>query len=170
MARECAAVCVAVFAIALVPGCSLILNFSDKDAPHDAPFDTPWTSAECMYGEPNQTPQTAFMITPGTDTGPAAICPGNTGSYYKFAVPSTATTVTVSITFASSIGDLCLILDDALGNELASSRGFGNGQQIVCPGFSPPCEALAAGNYLFEVEPATIGTTNYYSFSVAIAQ
>jgi hypothetical protein len=164
MARELAALCL----LSLVSGCSLILNFNDNAAPHDAPYDTPYTTAECNYGEPDQTPQTAHKITPGTDTGPAAICTGNTGSYYEFAVPSGTTSVSVSITFTSSVGDLNLVLDDMNGDELASSEGFGNGQQIVCPAFSPPCETLAAGNYLFEVTPAVPGATNFYSFAVKL--
>ena len=164
MHRECAVACLLVFA----PGCSLILNFSESAAPHDAPYDAPYNAAECAYGEPNQTPQTAFKITPGVDTGPAAICPGNTGSYFAFAVPAGTNTVTVALTFTSVNGDLNLILDDASGTELATSLGFGNGQQIVCPAFSPPCSALAAGNYLFEVTPAVPGATNDYTFSVTL--
>jgi hypothetical protein len=154
--------------IVLAPGCSLALSFSESAAPHDAPYDAPYTAAECAYGVPNQTPQTAFKITPGVDMGPAAICPGNTGSYYAFAVPTGTNTVTVATTFTSAIGDLNLILDDAGGGEIATSSGFGDGQQIVCPGSSPPCVALTPASYLFEVVPAVPGATNFYTFNVTL--
>ena len=169
MAREFGAP-LAIALAALLPGCSLILDFSDSAAPHDAPSDVPYTAAECSYDEPNDSFATAAMIAPGTDTGPAAICPGTTPDedWYKFAVPSTATTVTVAIQFKNALGDLDLELYDMTGALVARSFGFNDGETIACPGSSPPCTALTAGTYAFRVYPATPGQVNGYMFSVAI--
>ena len=156
------------------PGCSLILDFSDSAAPHDAAIDTPYTKDQCAYDEPNDTIDAAAVIMPATDMGPAAICPTTTGTddldYYKFTVPAGTNTVTVQLTFTDAIGDLDLALFDATGTMKAQSRGFGDGEKIVCPnpaGTTPLCPALTAGSdYIFEVLPGIAGATNFYSFSV----
>jgi hypothetical protein len=161
--------------LATIPGCSFILDFSDSAAPHDAPFDAPYTPDQCAYDEPNDTPDQAVAIAPGVDTGPAAICPSASGvddaDYYKFSVPAGTSTVKVSITFTNSLGDLDLKLFDPTQTTVAQSRGFGDGESITCPnapGSSPLCPALASGVYTFEVFPATPGTTNAYSFAVSL--
>ena len=48
---------------ASLSGCSFILDFSDKAGVHDASIDGPYTAAECAYKEPNDTPDTAAVIT-----------------------------------------------------------------------------------------------------------
>jgi hypothetical protein len=151
----------------------LLLDFSNSAAPHDASIDTVYTADECAYGEPDDSPAMAFPIVPGVDTGPAAICPTPSGGddldYYKFAVPAGTNTVTVQLMDDDMIGDLDLKLLDVTGaTTISQSRGFTGGETIVCPGTSPPCVKLAAGDYLFEVFPATPGVTNFYSFSVTI--
>jgi hypothetical protein len=159
--------------LACVPGCSLLLSFSDNEIPKDAPIDGPFTADECAYDTPNGTFATAATITAGVDTGPAAVCAPPSGQteddhYYKFTVPMATTTVTVSITFQNSIGDLDLKLFDSTATMIAGSFGFGDGETITCPGASPPCSMLAAGDYVFEVEPATPDQENQYTFAVAI--
>jgi hypothetical protein len=158
-------------ALATSSGCSLILDFNT----HDAAIDTPYTPAECAYDEPNDTFDTAATIVPGTDTGPAGICPTTTGQddndFYKFTVPAGTNSVTVQITFTNSAGDLDLKLLDAAQTQVAQSRGFTDGEMITCPnapGTSPLCAKLAAGTYVFEVFPATPGATNAYTFSVTV--
>jgi hypothetical protein len=158
-----------------LPGCSLILDFSDKAAPKDAAVDSPFPGDECAYGEPNDMVVDAFPITPGTDTGPAAICPNGTGTddldYYKFTVPAGTTTTTVTVDFTNARGDLDLKLYDATGTMLAQSRGFTDEEKIVCPNppsTTPLCGALAAGDYVFEVFPAVPGATNDYTFAVTL--
>ncbi|HTR51511.1 MAG TPA: hypothetical protein VMJ10_12435 [Kofleriaceae bacterium] len=170
MARESG---LALLALACLPGCSLILNFSDSEIPKDAPIDGPFTAAECSYDTPNGTFDTAAMITPGVDTGPAAVCAPPDGQteddhYYKFAVPGTAASVTVSIMFVNAIGDLDLKLFDSTATMIAGSFGFGDGETIVCPATSPSCPLLAAGTYVFEVLPATPDQENNYTFSVTV--
>ncbi len=153
--------------LALVPGCSLVLDFSDKAIPKDAQIDAPYTADECAYKEPNDTVDTAAMIT-SADTGPAAICANDPGDYYKFAVAG-ATTVTVAIQFTNRPGgDLDLELLDTAGTQVSISRGFGDGETIVCPGAAPACPKLADGDYVMRVFPAVTGDVNAYTFSVQI--
>ena len=60
MVREC----VRLFIVAsLCPGCSLILDFSDSAAPHDAMADTPYTQAQCDYMEPNDSITAPTVVT-----------------------------------------------------------------------------------------------------------
>jgi hypothetical protein len=151
--------------LALLPGCSLVLDFSDKAIPKDAMVDAPYTADECAYKEPNDTPDTAAVITTA-DTGPAAICADDPADYYKFTVAG-ATTVTVAIQFTNRAGgDLDLQLLDAAGAEVSISRGFGDGEQIMCPGPTPPCPTLADGDYLMRVFPAVTGAVNEYTISL----
>ena len=169
MARESCS-CLAIALSLLCPGSSLILDFSDSAAPHDAAGDAPYTAAECAYLEPNDTLQTAMPITPGADTGPAAICAGATPDedWYKFTVPSATTSVTVAIQFTNAIGDLDLELYDSSGTNVARSLTFNDGEKIACPASDPPCPVLAPGDYEFRVFPGQPGAVNSYTFSVTI--
>src|SRR5512143_2520473 len=102
--------------LALIPGCSLVLDFSDKAIPKDAAIDAPYTAAECAYKEPNDSFDTAQMITTA-DTGPAAICAGDVGDFYKITI-ATATSVTFAIQFTNRPGgDLDLELLDSTGAQ-----------------------------------------------------
>jgi len=153
--------------LALVPGCSLVLDFSDKAIPKDAAIDAPYTADECMYKEPNDSLDTAQPIT-STDTGPAAICADDPGDYYKFTVTG-ATKVTVAVQFTNRPGgDLDLQLLDAMGIEKSASRGFGDGETITCPGAAPACPALPDGDYVMRVFPAVTGAVNAYTFSLQV--
>ena len=49
---------------------------------------------------------------------------------------------------------------------LSQSRGFGDGETIVCPGSGPTCPTLAPGDYVLEVFPAIAGSVNVYSLSI----
>jgi len=151
-------------------GCSLILDFSDKAIPKDARPDAPYTQAECDYKEPNDTAATAAAITPA-DTGPAAICAGavDDHDFYKITVPAATTKVEIRISYMYLNGDIDLRLDDKSGaTTMPQSRGFGNEEVIVCPGASPMCPALAAGDYVFEVFPAVAGSVNAYTIAFAL--
>jgi hypothetical protein len=157
-------------------GCSLFVKFDDKDVPKDAPPDSfmPFSAAECAFGEPNDSPGSAFPINPG-DTGPAAICPNpdltvTDLDYYAITVPDGTASVAMGIQFMSRTdGDLDLILYDAAGSSIiGQSRGFGDSEMLVCPGLSPVCPALPAGSYVMEVLPGESGDFNDYTFSLAI--
>jgi hypothetical protein len=166
MARELAA------SLLLVPlvGCSLVLDFSDQAIPRDAaiPIDGPFPQAECDYKEPNDTAATAAPFTPA-DTGPAALCGTGDRDFYKITVPAMTAKVEIRIAFTQrSNGDLDLRLSDKTGQMmLAQSVGFGAEEAIVCPASSPPCAALAADDYVFEVYPAVSGAANDYTIAVA---
>lgn len=153
-------------------GCSLVLNFSNKEIPKDAAIDGPFTADECSYKEPNDSIATAAVIT-ATDTGPAAICPPTPGAddvdWYRFTVPPGTTKVSIAIHFTSRPGgDLDLELDDTSMNRLAQSRGFGDSETIVCPAASPPCATLVPGDYAFEVFPGTSGNVNDYTLALQL--
>jgi hypothetical protein len=163
MVRECVALSI----VTLTPACSLILDF-DQAPPADAGIDAPYTQAECDYKEPNDSVATAQMIA-ASDTGPAAICAATMGvedrDFYKFTASSAM--VTVAIAFMNRPGgDLDIKLYDASGAMVAQSRGFGNGEMIVCPGASPSCPTLAAADYLLEVFPAVPGSVNNYTIAI----
>lgn len=164
MVREC----VALTLVALLPACSLLLDF-DEAPPADAAIDTPFTQAECDFKEPNDSVAEAAPID-ATETGPAAICPPTMGGaedvdYYKFTASSA--TVTVGITFTNRPGgDLDIKLLDSAGGMVAQSRGFGDGEMIVCPGASPSCPTLQPGDYILQVFPAVSGSVNSYTISI----
>jgi len=154
--------------LALIPGCSLVLDFSDKAIPKDAMTDAPYTADECTYKEPNDSLDTAAVIT-ATDTGPAAICADDPGDFYKITI-GTASSVTFAIQFTNRPGgDLDLELLDSTGTQKSISRGFGDGETIACPGSAPPCSALTPGDYVMRVFPAVQGAVNQYTFSVQVA-
>lgn len=165
MVRECA-LC---FLVLPAASCSWLLDFSDGAIPGDAPPDAPYSQAECDYKEPNDTFAAAAAIAPA-DTGPAAICAGNAEDhdFYRFTVPAGTGNVEIRISTAYRVGgDLDLRLYDKAGAMLARSTGFGNDEVIGCPGISPACPTLAAGDYVFEVYPAVAGSVNRYTLSVA---
>src|SRR5450432_2080056 len=156
---------------ALAPGCSLILDFSDTAGVHDASLDGPYTQAECSYKEPNDTLDTAAVIDPTADMGPAAICKVPTGEdddYYKFTVASGITKVTITLTDAPGGGDLDLKLYDSTGQVIGQSRNFSDTETLICPAVSPACPSLAAGDYVFEVLPGSPVNLNNYTFSVTL--
>lgn len=162
MVREC----VAALLLAATSGCSLILDF-DSALPVDAAADAVYTQAECDRGEPNES------LAEATDlpTEGAAICAAAAGApedrdFYRFT--ATGTTATISITFTSRPGgDLDLKLYAADGTMVAQSRGFGDGETIICPGASPLCPMLSAAPYVIEVLPGVTGSVNTYTISVS---
>lgn len=165
MVRECVALSIA----ALLPGCSLILDFDDKPPP-DAAIDGPYTQAECDYNEPNDSLAQAAVIV-ASDTGPAAICKPTEGSpedqdFYKFTVASAMVTVSIAFTNRPG-GDLDIKLFDASGTMVSQSRGFGNGEMILCPAQSPSCPTLTVGaEYTLAVFPAVPGSVNNYTLAI----
>jgi len=165
MVRECVALCLLA---AFAPGCSLVLDFDSK-LPPDAAIDAVYSQAECDYLEPNETLADAKDVT-ASDTGPAAICAPAEGApedhdFYRFT--ATGTAATIAISFMNRTGgdpDLKLYAGD--GTMVAQSRGFTDGESIVCPGSSPACPALTAGPYVLEVLPGVTGAVNTYTFAI----
>jgi hypothetical protein len=170
MVRECLPGLVAAIALGSLAGCSLVLDFSDTAIPIDGATDAPYTDEQCAFMEPNNSLAEAVVVTTA-DTGPAAICAEDPEDhdFYKFTVPAATASVTVNINFTNRPGgDLDLKLLDAAGMMVAQSRGFLDGETIVCPALSPRCDALAPGDYVFEVFPALGGAVNSYDFALTV--
>ncbi len=166
MVREC----LLGVALALTTGCSLVLDFSDGAIPKDAAPDAPYTQEQCDYKEPNDSLADAVALAPG-ENGPAAICAADPEDhdFYKITIPASTASVTFAISFTNRpTGDIDMILRDTAGTMLSQSRGFGDGEAIVCPGASPPCSALAEGDVVLEVFPAIAGAVNAYDIAVTI--
>ncbi len=167
MVRDCLLLVLA----ATVPGCSLILDFSDKAGVHDASLDGPYTKDQCDYKEPNDTLDTAAVIDPATDMGPAAICKtasGEDDDYYKFTIPAGITKLTLKLIDAPGGGDLDLKLYDSTGQVVGQSRNFSDTETLICPAVSPACPSLAPADYTFEVLPGSPVNLNNYTFSVTV--
>ena len=170
MVRECLPGLVAAIALGPLAGCTLVLDFSDKAIPIDAETDAPYTADQCAFMEPNNSLAEAVLIT-NADTGPAAICAEDPEDhdFYKFTVPAATASVRLTVNFTNRPGgDLDLKILDSAGMMVAQSRGFLDGETIVCPALSPRCDALAPGEYVFEVFPALGGAVNSYDFSLTI--
>jgi hypothetical protein len=174
MVREC----VASLLLLTAPGCSWLLDFSDNAIPGDAALpgpDSAFDQAECDYKEPNDSVATAAAIPfagMGATIGPAAICPGSTEDhdFYKLTVDAATAGLEIRLAYSySAARDLDLRLDDNTGRELAVSRGFSDEELLSCPGTSPACPALAAGDYLIEVFPAVTGAVNRYTIAITTA-
>ena len=164
MLRECVAAWLAIPAT----GCSLLLDFSDQAIPRDAAPDAPYSAEECAYKEPNDTLSGAAPIA-ASETGPAAICAGGLEDFdfYRFTVPAGTTRVEIRLdSVFREGGDLDLRLLDANATRLAASHTFTDQERITCPGTAPPCAALVAGEYVFEVLPSETGSVNRYTFAV----
>jgi hypothetical protein len=156
---------------ALLPGCSLILDFSDSAAPHDAAIDAVYTQAQCDYLEPNDSIDAPMMIT-SADNGTAAICaPTMMGGpedddFYKFTVTTVPFTVKIDFT-NRPMGDLDMKVFNATDKTLiGQSRGFGDGESLTCPGASPSCPNVSPGDFIVEVFPAVAGSVNTYTVTV----
>lgn len=171
MVRECLIGLVVAPLFGGLAGCSLILDFSENAIPIDAQIDAPYTASECAFMEPNDSADTAMVLTPDV-TGPAAICAGATEDhdFYKFTVPPGTASVQIKISFMNRpTGDLDLRLLDKTGaTKLAESRGFGNEEVITCPATSPPCAMLAPDDYVFEVLPGLTGSVNNYTLALTL--
>jgi len=153
-------------------GCSLVLDFSEGAIPKDAQADAAFSQAECDFNEPNNSVGEAMLID-ATTVGPAAICAVgfDDTDFYRFTVPAGTASVTIRVSFInSSTGDLDLRLFDTAGSTLSSSTGFGDGEQIVCPGASPMCSVgvpLPPADYIFQVfgQP---GHSNRYDIALTL--
>ena len=113
-----------------------------------------------------------MVFDPAVDVGPAAICPPEVAATISTTTrsrsPRTPASRSRSRSCRARPGDLDLKVTDLLGAQLGSSRGFDNEEPITCPGTTPPCNALPAGDYIFEVFPAQPGMVNRYDIAVTV--
>ena len=153
-----------VFALLCLPGCSLILDFSDPPAPPDAAGIDAIASDACSFGEPNEDQAHAFALSPVQGQA-AGICAAGDRDFYAITVAD-AQTMTFEILFHQNAnqGDLDLELLDGNGQALARSLSSDDNEKIVCPGTSPSCLQLAAGTYYVEV--FGFGDTNVNGYTI----
>lgn len=141
---------VAVGALALGSGCSLVLDFDPL--PDAAPIDAPVTDAQCMANEPNNETATATVIQPGELM--AAICGEGESDYFKITIAANQT-LTARIAFMNrgGAGDLDLRLlsgDGAMAYD--DSKTTNDVEEVMCPGGTRcPASSLPAGTYLLQV-------------------
>ena len=156
---------------ALLPGCSLILDFSDSAAPHDAAIDAVYTQEQCDLFEPNDAVDMPIAVTSADNGSVAAICaPAVMGGaedhdFYKFTAAAVPFTVQIAFTNRPG-GDLDMKVYSTDGTLLGQSRGFGDGETVTCPGTSPSCPMVQPGDFVVEVFPALPGAVNTYTFTV----
>ncbi len=142
--------------LATGPGCSLILDFSDKA---DA---GPETDAEvvdagpvgdggdpCAAYEPNDELAQAYPIEPGTYS-PLAICPAGDDDYFSFVLDSPRDMV-VDALFDNKdgAGDLEMRLYDSNGEVIDSSENFTDNEHIERS--LAQSNQLVAGTYIVQV-------------------
>jgi hypothetical protein len=159
-----------VISLALMAGCTLILDFEDPPAPVDALQLDAIDPGACELGEPNQTRPAAFPLDLATDLD-AAICEPGDHDFYSISVDANQT-VTVAMSFVQqgSRGDLDLRLYDGNGNVVARSASADSDERIVCPSATPPvCVQLEAGPYFIEVYGFEDQHVNAYSIRVDAA-
>lgn len=149
----------------LIVGCSLVLDFDDPPAPPDAMVADAIPAAACEFGEPNDSRPMAFPLDEVSGQS-AGICTEGDRDFYSIAVDDGAE-VTIEILFMQdgARGDLDLRLLDVDGNIMARSLSTDADERIVCPGTSPTCDQLVAGNYFIEVFGFADSTLNGYTLS-----
>jgi hypothetical protein len=152
------------FALYLVGGCSLALDFSPL--PDAAPLDAPVTEAQCALFEPNNEPLTAMDIQPGELM--AAICGGGESDYFRITVAASQV-LSVKLAFANrgGSGDLDLRLlsgDGAVAFD--DSKTTGDLEEVMCPGGTRcPATSLPAGMYLIQVVGAAATAQGPYTLT-----
>lgn len=157
--------------LTLLSGCSLILDFDDKNGdqgPADAGIDAFFIPpALCGAHEDNGTYDQATAITPGTPLE-AAICPVVDKDYYTFTIDA-ASQVTIDATFQVAVGDLDVQLYDnsVFRPELepvATATSTDDNESIML-------ELQAAtypNTYVFQVYSKNNAYENIYDVSVTV--
>ena len=149
--------------IATTPACSLVLDWDQRiDAGPDP--------AACSFKEPNDTVDAAAPLALA-ETGPAAICVPGDRDFYRFTVPAELQDVRISADFVLSMSqDLDMRLYDPANANAVISEGlsFVTPEVILCPGTTPTCPQLAAGDYILEVFGASPSVFNTYSLSITV--
>lgn len=152
----------------MTSGCSLILDFDDPPEPPDAvPIDA-INSALCDFGEVNDTRETASPL-PAATLANAGICTEGDRDFYAISVAAgQVLTVNVMFTQDGSKGDLDLLILDAAGATRGRSLSTDSDENIVCPGATPSCPQLPAGDYVIEIFGFNDTTLNGYSIEYTV--
>jgi hypothetical protein len=152
----------ALLALAL-GGCSLLLDFDDPVIPRDA--SVPDASPDgADFAEPNDTFDTAFVVGSGSKTG-LAILPRGDQDYFRFTL-ATPRDLILTVRFTQAAGDLDLALYDAARQEVASSTGNDDDEQIVRT--QAMGNQLPAGDYFILVYGFDGQYTNQYQLDIEV--
>lgn len=152
-----------------LPGCSLILDFDDPPPPPDAMEIDAIADEVCEFGEPNELRTAASPLVPPVTGQVAGICSDGDRDFYSFPVTDGAT-VTIQVLFQQQggSGDLDLRLYDEAGATVARSLSTDADEAITCPGDSPLCPQLTAGNYFIEIFGFAATTRNGYTLNITV--
>ena len=154
--------------LTLSAGCSLILDFDDPPAPPDAMQADAIPTGACELGEPNEMRSEATVLEAATATQ-GGICEVGDHDFYSITVAADQTvTVEAAFTQDAAKGDLDLRLYDVAGNVVGRSASADSDERIVCPGASPPCSQLVAGNYFVEVYGFQDQMVNGYAITLTL--
>lgn len=154
----------------LASGCSLILDFDDPPAPPDAvPIDAIASSA-CDFGEVNDTRETASTALVAATPSEAGICVDGDRDFYAVTVGA-AQVLTVNVAFMQdgANGDLDMLILDSAGATRGRSLSTDDDEAIVCPGTSPSCPQLPAGDFVIEIFGFNDSTVNGYTIEFTVA-
>ncbi len=150
---------------ALVTACSLILDFDDPPAPPDAQTIDAIPAAACDFGEPNDNRTVAAPLDPVMGQS-AAICGAGDRDFYSIQIADgQALSFTILFPQTGGRGDLDMRLLDDVGGIVARSLSTDPDEAIICPGASPACPVLAAGNYVIEVFGFSPDVENGYTIN-----
>jgi hypothetical protein len=152
----------AVAALVALPGCSLVLDFSEpvSDA---APAAIDATGA-CGDDEPNDTQDVATALAAGDLE--SALCPASDLDYYAFDVETDGSDVVITLTFDGEAHDLRLTLLDAAGTELTVSAGATGEERIERT--AAQLNTLTAGGYAILVGADDDGGDAPYTLSLTV--
>jgi hypothetical protein len=137
--------------LALLCGCSLILDFDDPPGPADAAVADAIPPAACDFGEPNETRGAAFTLAPVSGQV-AGICDLGEHDFYAITVVAgQALSFEILFDQDGSDGDLDLRLIDESDGIVARSLSGDADEAILCPGPTACPSSLPAGNYFIDV-------------------
>jgi hypothetical protein len=113
----------------------------------------------CRRYEPNDTLSTAWGPLANGQAIEAALCSGDPDDYY-FVDLAAATTLVLDLTNLPSGTDYDLVLYNAVGGELASSRNVGTAAERIT-------RAVSAGRYFVRVYPYSGRSTQPYRLTAS---
>ena len=142
-------------------GCSFLLDFDESVADEDAavedageadagidamPAPDAIAAVNCAVAEPNETLETAVLITPGNlDAG---YCPDDDADFYRFTLPVDSD-LRLTLSFATEVADLNMQLMDSDGIVIVLAAGS-ESPEVISRTLAG-ANQLSAGDYVVQV-------------------